>query len=230
MKITDKTLAILKNFSDINQSLVLKEGNEIKTISPSKTVIAVAIIEEEIPSKAVIYDLKRMLPVLAIFEKPEIEFHDKYFVFSEGRRKTKYQFADESMVIAPPDKDIVIPDPDVVVDIEWKDFQSVIKAAGVLQLPDVAFVGENGKCYLRAIDSTLLVSAKEGREVSSDTFGVELGDTNDTFILVIRTENIKLMPNDYKVTLSSAGISKFEAENIKYFIAIESKHSKYTKG
>jgi len=230
MQFTDKTLSILKNFSTINQSLVLKQGSEIRTISPTKTIIAIANIEEEIPSKAVVYDLSRFLSVHALYEKPELEFNNNHFVISEGRRKTKYQFADESMVIAPPEKDVNMKEADVEVNVEWKDFQSVIKAAGVLQLPDVAFVGENGKCYLRAINSNQLESAKEGQEINGDTFGVELGDTNDTFTLVIRTENIKLMPNDYKVTLNSAGISKFEAENIKYYIAIESKHSKYTKG
>lgn len=230
MQFSDKTVSILKNFSTINQSLVLKTGNEIRTISPTKTVIAIANIEETIPSKAVVYDLSRFLSVHSLYDKAETHFNETHFIISEGRRKTKYQFADESMVIAPPEKDINMANADVEVSVEWKDFQSVIKAAGVLQLPDVAFVGENGKCYLRAIDSNKLESAKEGQEMSGDTFGVELGDTNDTFILVIRTENIKLMPNDYKVTLSSAGISKFEAENIKYYIAIESKHSKYTKG
>jgi len=230
MQFNEKTISILKNFSDINPSMVFKQGSVLKTISPSKTVMAIADIEEEIPSKAVIYDMKRFLAVNSLFEKPEITFNETHVIFNEGRRKTKYQFADESMVIGPPDKEVVIDKADVSVNVEWKDFQAVIKAAGVLQLPDVAFVGENGKCYLKAIDSNQLASAREGQENSADTFGAELGDTDDTFILVIRTENLKLIPNDYKVTLSSSGISKFEAENIKYFVAVEAKHSTYKKG
>ena len=33
MKLSDKTIALLKNFSDINQSILFKKGNQIRTIS-----------------------------------------------------------------------------------------------------------------------------------------------------------------------------------------------------
>jgi len=220
MQLSDKTLSILKNFSTINQSIVLNKGKELRTISPQKTVMAMATIEDEIPSQAVIYDLSRFISVHSLYEKPDIEFGDKNFIISDGRRRTKYVYADISMVISPPEKEINIPSVDVEVNVEWKDLQSVLKASGVLQLPEIAFVGKDGKCQLSAIDSS---------NPSADTFGVELGDTDDDFMLIIKTENIKLMPNDYKVSLSSKGISKFETENMKYFIAVDSK-STYKKG
>lgn len=220
MQFSEKTLTILKNFSTINQSIVLNSGSELKTISPQKTVMAMATIEDVIPSQAVIYDLSRFLSVHSLYEKPEIEFGEKNFTISDGRRKTKYVYADISMVISPPEKEITIPSADVEVTVEWKDLQSVLKASGVLQLPEIAFVGRDGKCHLSAIDSA---------NPTADTFGVELGDTNDDFSLIIKTENIKLMPNDYKVSLSSKGISKFETENTRYFIAVDSK-STYKKG
>lgn len=220
MQLSDKTLSILKNFSTINQSIVLNKGSEIRTISPQKTVMAMATIEDSIPSQAVIYDLSRFLSVHSLYEKPDIEFGDRNFIISDGRRRTKYVYADISMVISPPEKEINVPSVDVEVNVEWKDLQSVLKASGVLQLPEIAFVGKDGKCQLSAIDSS---------NPSADTFGVELGDTNDEFMLIIKTENIKLMPNDYRVSLSSKGISKFETENMKYFIAVDSK-STYKKG
>jgi hypothetical protein len=220
MKFSENTMSILKNFSSINQSIVFKAGNELRTISPQKTVMAIATIEDEIPSNACVYDLSRFLSAYSLYGQPTLEFNEKNFVISEGRRKTKYTYAEPSMVITPPDKEIKIPSVDVQVDIEWSDLQSVIKASGILQLPEVAFVGEGGVCYLRAIDSG---------NPTADTFGVELGETNDTFTLIIKTENLKILPKNYKVSLSSAGISKFEAEGLMYFIAIESK-STYKKG
>jgi len=220
MQFSEKTLTILKNFSTINQSIVLNSGSELKTISPQKTVMAMASIEDTIPSQAVIYDLSRFLSVYSLYENPEIDFGEKNFVISDGRRKTKYVYADISMVISAPEKEINIPNPDVEVMVEWKDLQSVLKASGVLQLPEIAFVGRDGKCYLSAIDSS---------NPTADTFGVEIGETHDDFSLIIKTENIKLMPNDYKVSLSSKGISKFEAESVTYFIAVDSK-STYKKG
>lgn len=220
MKFSEPTLTILQNFATINPSMVFKPGKTLRTISPQKTVMAMATIEDEIPSSACVYDMSRFLSTYKLFTAPEIEFEEKRFVISEGKRETKYVYADATMVIAPGEKDIKFPPVDVEIDIEWNDLQSVLKAAGVLQLPEIAFVGENGKIHLKAIDSG---------SPSADTFGIELGETEDTFQLIIKTENMKLIPQKYKVSLSEKLISKFEGTNVKYFIAIESK-SNYKKG
>lgn len=220
MNFSDETITVLKNFSSINQSLVFKAGNKLRTISPQKTVMAVAEIPDDIPSDACVYDLSRFLSTYSLYSKPDLDFGDKYFTISEGRRKTKYTFADPSMVIAPPEKEIQTPAFDIEVDVEWEDMQSVLKASSVLQLPEIAFVGEDGKCYIRAIDSG---------NPTADTYGVELCDTDDKFTLIIKTENMKVLPKKYRILLSSAGISKFETEGLKYYIAIESK-STYKKG
>lgn len=220
MKFSDTTLTILQNFSTINPSLIFKPGKVLRTVSPQKTIIAVATIEDEIPSSACIYDMSRFLSTYKLFTAADIDFQENFFVLSEGKKKTKYIFANPTMVISPPDKEMKLPNVDVEVNIEWNDLQSVIKASGVLQLPEIAFVGEDGKVFLRAIDSD---------NPTADTFGIELGDTEDTFKLIIKTENIKLIPQAYKVSLSEKGISKFEGANIKYFIAIDAK-STYKKG
>ena len=220
MYFSDETITILKNFSMINQSLVFKAGNTLRTISPQKTVMAVAEIADDIPSDACVYDLSRFLSTYSLYSSPSLEFGDKYFTISQDRRKTKYTYADPSMVIAPPEKEIQTPNFDIEVDVEWEDMQSVIKASSVLQLPEIAFVGEDGKCFLRAIDSG---------NPTADTYGVELCDTDDKFTLIIKTENMKVLPKKYRISLSSAGISKFETEGLKYYIAIESKSS-YKKG
>lgn len=224
MKLSEETLTIMKNFATINPSAVLKPGTEIRTISPQKTVMAIATIPDEIPSAACIYDTSRFLSIYSLFENPELQFEDKFFTISEGdnktsSRKTKYVFADVSMVIMPPEKEINIPSEDVKVSVPWNDLQAVIRAAAVLNLPEIAFIGENGTVFLRAVDST---------NPTADSFGIQLADTADTFQLIIKTENLKLLPNDYDVTLCSKGISKFETTGLKYFIAIESK-STYKK-
>lgn len=179
-----------------------------------------AKLDDEFPSEACIYDMSRFLSLCSLYKDPEIEFNDNHFIISEDKRKTKYVFADPSMVISPPEKDINLPSEDVTVSVSWDDLQSVIKASGVLQLPEIAFVGADGACSLQAIDSD---------NPSSDTFGVQLGETDDTFKLIIKTENLRLLPQQYNVTLSSKGISKFDSEKVSYYIAIESK-SDYKKG
>jgi hypothetical protein len=220
MKFSERTLTILKSFSTINKSILMKEGNVLKTVTPEKTLIASATIPDSIPSQACVYDLSRFLSILGLYKDPDVEFHDKYFMIKDGKRKTKYVYADVSMIHAAPEKEIQLPSADVVVDVTWEDMQSVIKAAGVLQFSEVAFVGESGKIYLKAVDS-----ANE----NSDDYGVEIGETSDEFKIVIKTDNLKLLPQDYKVTLCAKGISEFKSEGVTYYVAIDTK-STYRKG
>ena len=198
----------------------MKPGNVLKTITPEKTLIAIAEIQDEIPAEACVYDLSRFLSILSLYTDPDVEFGDKYFIISEGKRRTKYIYADISMIHTPPEKDINIPSEDVVVDVTESDLSSVLKAAGVLQFSEIAFVGESGKCYLKAIDSA---------NDNADDFGVEIGNTDDEFKVIIKTDNLKLMPMDYKVTICSKGISEFKGKDVTYFVAIDSK-STYNKG
>ena len=220
MKFSNETLSVLKSFTAINKSILMKPGNVLKTITPEKTLIAIAEIPDEIPSEACVYDLSRFLSILSLYNDPDVEFGDKYFIISEGKRRTKYVYADISMIHTPPEKDINIPSEDVVVNVTESDLSSVLKAAGVLQFSEIAFVGESGKCYLKAIDSA---------NDNADDFGVEIGDTDDEFRVIIKTDNLKLMPMDYEVTICSKGISEFKGDNVTYFVAIDSK-STYNKG
>jgi len=220
MKFSSETLTVLKSFTAINKSILMKPGNVLKTITPEKTLIAIAEVPDEIPSEACVYDLSRFLSILSLYNDPDVEFGDKYFTISEGKRRTKYVYADVSMIHTPPEKDINIPSEDFVVNVTHDDLSSVLKAAGVLQFSEIAFVGESGKCYLKAIDS-----ANPG----ADDFGVEIGETDDTFKVIIKTDNLKLMPLDYQVTLCSKGISEFKGNGVTYYVAIDSK-STYNKG
>jgi len=220
MKFSNETLSVLKSFTSINKSILMKPGNVLKTITPEKTLIAIAEIPDEIPSEACVYDLSRFLSILGLYNDPDVEFGDKYFIISEGKRRTKYVYADISMIHTPPEKDINIPSEDVVVNVTESDLSSVLKAAGVLQFTEIAFVGENGKCTLKAIDSA---------NDNTDDFGVEIGETDDEFKVIIKTDNLKLMPMDYEVTICSKGISEFKGDNVTYFVAIDSK-STYNKG
>jgi len=220
MKFSERTLTVLKSFAAINKSIVIKPGKTLRTITPEKTLIAIANLEDEFPSEAIIYDVSRFLSILSLYTDPDVEFHEKHFIISEGKRKTNYVYADISMVHAAPEKQISIPTEDVKVNVEWSDLQSVMKASGVLQFEEIAFVGEDGKCFLRAVDN---------KNPSSDTFGVEIGETSDTFTIIIKTDNLKLLPQDYEVTLCAKGISLFKGNDVSYFVGVDTK-STYVKG
>ena len=217
MKFSENTLSVLKNFSTINPSVMLKKGNTIRTISPQKTVMATATIGETFGTNAGVYDLSRFLATLSLLDDPEIEFLDTMFSIKSGKDSVNYTYAAESMIVTPPDNDIQVPNPEVKVSVSLEHIQKVIRAAGVLQLGEIAFKGDGENVRLAAIDS---------KNPTADGFNVVLSSTDKNFEMIIKVENLKLMPADYDVSLSSKGLAHFKTDKVQYFIAIE-KHSKF---
>ena len=114
MRISDKTLMLLKNFSTINQSILFKKGNSLRTISVMKNILAEATIEEDIPKDFGVYDLNQFLNALSLHQKPELDFASEGFtVISEGKARSKYFFADPNVIIRPPEKAITLPTEEV---------------------------------------------------------------------------------------------------------------------
>lgn len=213
MNLSNETLSILKSFSAINPSIQFREGNELKTISPTKTVLAKAKLKESIDSTFAIYDLSRFLGVVSLFESPKYTVNENTLTIESSGRKVNYTFCDPSTIMIPPDKELNIGDADVTFKMDKGHFAEVMKALGVMSLPDLVVVGDGSKIYLRATDT---------KNPSTDQYDIEVGTTDKVFNVVFRTENMKLMPNDYTVSISSKGISHFQSEDIEYWIAIES--------
>lgn len=213
MQLSEYTMDVLKSFSSINPSIVIKPGTTLRTISPQKTIMAIANGNDDFSSEAGIYDLSRFLATVSLFEKPELEFNEKSISLIENKRKVDYTLADASMIQQPPEKEINMPPCEVNVEISWNDLDSVLKAASVLGLPEIAFSGVGGEVILEAVNS---------KNPTTDRYGVNVGSTEDTFNMYMKVENMKLLPRDYEVSLSSKGLSRFASEDVKYFIAIES--------
>ena len=146
MKLSDKTLSLLKNFSNINQSILFKEGSSLRTISVMKNILAEAKITEEIPKDFGIYDLSQFLNVnTTLFQSPELDFaNDGYVVIREGRSKQRFFFADPNVIITPPEKAITLPSEDVSFELSTEQLDRLLKAAAISQLPDLSVVGGEG--------------------------------------------------------------------------------------
>lgn len=213
MKLSENTLSILKNFSGINPSIMFKEGNILRTISPSKTVMAQATISDTIDGRAAVYDLSRFLSTLSLFDTPDVEFGDGKFTITGNRRRVNYTYAAENMIVSPPDKEVALPSIDVTVKVTWDEIQSVIRAAGVLQVSDIAFVGEDGKIKLVATDT---------KNPTSDKYDVEIADYNGKdFNMHIKVDNLKLIQADYDISLSARGMAHFKSDAVQYWIAVQ---------
>lgn len=213
MKLNARTNQILKNFASINPSIMFKPGSKLSTISPGKTIMARANIDQEITSVFAIYDLSRFLGTVSLFTDPELNVHDKFMEIKQGARKLNYVFTEPSLIVTPPEKEIKLPDPEVKFTITADELQEVMKALSVLSLPEIAVVGADGKITVQAIDS---------KNPTGDIYSVEVGDTDAKFRMIIRAENIKLLPGDYEVEISSKGLSHFSTRDVEYWIAVES--------
>lgn len=217
MKLSEKTIAVLKSFSTINQSIKITPGNTLSTMHPMKTLLAKATIDDTFDRTFCIYELPRFLGTLSLFKDPEIEIRDSDMVISSGRQKVIYRFCDQSLIVAAPEKDLAFPEPEVVFELDEANLSSVIKATGVLQLPEIAIVGEDGKLFARAVNT---------KDVGSDSFNIELGETNKVFTAVFKPEYItRLLNGSYKVELSSKKISRWTSDGVVYFIATEANSS-----
>ena len=215
MNISDNTLSVLKNFSSINQNLAVKSGNKIRTISPQKTVMAVAQVEDKFDSPFAIYDLNQFLNGLSLHHNPELDFTSNDFVvIKEGKMRSKYFFADPSVIACPPDKEISLPTEDVCFTLSSQQLEKLKKAASVYQLPDISAIGENG---------VVKMVARDKKNDTSNDFSIIVGETQDDFIFNFKEENLKIVPGSYDVVVSSKLLSRFSNQNVDvtYYIALE---------
>jgi hypothetical protein len=213
MKLDQRTLQVLKNFSSINPSILFRAGNTLKTITPTKTILAKATLQQEFPSSFAIYDLSKFLSVLSLFDEPDLEIGEKSVVIRSGRKKVNYVFADPNSIVAPKDdKEIRFPSADVSFELTAEVFSDVIKALGVLRQPEIAVVGDG---------STITLTTTNSKDPTSDVYSIEVGETDRNFTAIFKAENLRLLSDTYQVDIASAGISRFSSKDLEYFIAVE---------
>ena len=215
MNLSDKTLTILKNFAGVNNSILVKQGNQLRTISVAKNILAEAEIEEEFPRQFGIYDLNQFLNGLSLHQDPDLDFSsNSYLNIREGKRRVKYFFADPQVIIAPPEKEITLPSEDIHFQLESVSLEKLLKAAAVYQLPDLSVIGEAGVIKLLVRDK---------KNDTSNEFAIVVGETDKDFTFNFKVENIKIIPGAYDVVVSQKLLSKFtnSTYNLKYYIALE---------
>ena len=216
MKLSDSTLSILRNFAGINNSILVKRGNRLRTISVAKDILAEANLGEEFPSDFALYDLNQFLNVNnSLFRNPELDFTDNgYVVISEGESKQTFFFADPNVIVTPPDKEITLPTEDVCFELSTEQLDKLLKAAAVYQLPDISAVGEAGVVKLVVRDK---------KNNTSNDFSVVVGETDGQFSFNFKVENIKILPGTYEVVVSQKLLSRFASKNhdLTYYIALE---------
>ena len=216
MKLSDNTLSILRNFSDINQNILFKPGKNIATMSTMKNIMAKAEVEEDFEQEFGVYDLPEFLRALDSFQQPVIKFNGAANLKIQDEKSTlsaRYAFADKSTLVTP-QKEIAMPDKTVTFTLKQSDYESLKKLYTNLSLPDIAIKGEKGKIKLVALDK---------KNNNSNESSITIGETDVEFTAYVKAEHLKFIPGDYEVALSKAKIANFVNQKVKiqYWIALE---------
>lgn len=218
MELSNRTVDILKNFSNINPNIVVEPGNVLKTVSAAKNLMARAQIEETFPSKFGIYDLSEFLSVINLVDNPQITFAEKNCVVADGSglSSVKYFYSDPDMLTSPK-KDITMPDCEVKFLLNNETLSKLKRAASALGYAEISVKPSNGAIELSVVD---------GKNATSNSFSITVegsypADTNFNFI--VQVSNLKLVNEDYEVGMSSRLISNFQSlqSQTQYYIALE---------
>ena len=217
MKLNQHTIDTLKNFAGINTNILIKEGDELSTISTMRNIFAKAKVSDSFTNQFGIYDLNEFLSAVSGFSKPELTLKDKYLtISSEGSRsKVKYYYSDTSVIVSP-QKEVNMPESDVTFSLTESNYKELLKMAAILKSPDLALIGTKGG------DIILKVCDKKNDTSNSFDIVVGQGATAD-YTFYFKVENMKMLDGDYDVSVSSKSISHFKNKKlpIEYWIALE---------
>ena len=225
MTLSNETVTVLKNFSTINQNLVIKAGKKLSTMSAMKNIVASADVQEDFPQDFAIYDLNEFLAALSLFEKIDLDFKNDFVVITENgdsRRALQYWYSDPS-VVTHPKTDITMPDPDVEFEFSSSTLSEVQKAASIIGAPDMVLEGmSKGNSVIKVTDK---------KNATANDFKVHVPVDENTkdvpYKFWFKVENLKLIPGSYNVNVSSKKISHFSNTKVpvQYFIALEPESS-----
>jgi hypothetical protein len=215
MKLSKETVGLIKNFAGINSNLLLKSGNKLATISAKKNVMADAVVTESFPDFG-IYDLNEFLGAMSLFEDPELTFNDKWVTIEQGGNSIKY-FAADASVLTAPQKAITFPDPEIEFNMSANMLSMIQRTASVLRASDVSIVGDG---------STMSVVVGDKKNATGNSYNSTVGASDKKFKVNLKVENLKMIPGDYAVSVSSKKISRFKgAGDLVYYVAVEADSS-----
>jgi hypothetical protein len=215
MKLSKETVGLIKNFAGINSNLLLKSGNKLATISAQKNVMADAVVTESFPDFG-IYDLNEFLGAMSLFEDPELTFNDKWVTIEQGGNSIKY-FAADASVLTAPQKAITFPEAEIEFNMSANMLSMIQRTASVLRASDVSIVGDG---------SSITVVVGDKKNATGNSYNSTVGSTDKKFKVNLKVENLKMIPGDYAVSVSSKKISRFKGSgDLVYYVAVEADSS-----
>jgi hypothetical protein len=213
MKLSKETVNLFKNFAGINSNMLLKAGQEISTISAQKNVMSDTKVTETFPLDFGIYDLNEFLGAMSLFEDPELDFSEKFVTIKEGANSIKY-FAADASVLTVPTRKITFPDAEIEFTLTSTMLNMIHRTASVLRATDLQIIGDGSK---------ITITVGDKKNVTGNSYSAHAGSTDKNFQANLKVENLKMLPGDYIVSISSKKISRFKASasELVYYVAVE---------
>lgn len=222
MKLSADTIEILKNYSSINQSLLFRSGSTLSTISNVKTILSIAEVAETFPMDFTIYDLNKFLAKLSLYKDCDLNFENDRVVFVSGNKKRRdfIKYCSPKVIVTPPEKRLVLDDPDCSFELTQGDLEWQRKSAGISGSPNFIFKSDGKVIKLVSTDI---------KDDSSDVSETEIGVSDKVFNVVMKVEYFKMIDGDYQVDIAKKGLARFthKTKKIVYYIAIESVQSTF---
>ena len=218
MKLHDETVSVLKNFAAINKNILIRPGNTIRTVSPSKTVMGKAIVKDEFPEAVCLYELNRFLNTLGLFSNPDIDFRETHLTIKSGPSAIRYSYANPELLITAKDKDLEVSDYFDTIHLTSEVLMALDRARKTLGLEEVSIESDGNDLYIKAIDAS---------GTTDDEFALKLGQSDRKFKAVIKSENLELMPSSYDVSISSRGITYWKGADVEYWIVLVANKSEF---
>jgi hypothetical protein len=219
MKISGQTVKYLQNFTTINQGIVIKAGNVLRTMNAEGNLFAEAEIAEQFEREFGVYDLKKLLALLSLAKEPDVQVDETTIKVKGGKSTVSMRHTNTKLIISPPNKKIVA-QYFVTFDLSVDDLKWIFNTSSILGTNEVIVAGKDGKLFIQAIDVS-------GKVV--DEGALELGATEHNFKAVMKVERMKLMAGDYEVSVSRQGVVQFANKNtnLKYWVALENEPSEF---
>ena len=220
MRLTDSTVNVLKNFAAINKNILIHEGSTVRTVSPSKTVMAKAKLDDDFPREVCLYDLNRFLNTVGLFSEPDIELGEHSLTLTSGPSQIRYSYANPELLVVAKQKDLNVSDYFDTVHIPSEVLLAVDRARKTLGLEEISIEASEGKLWIRALDAS---------GSTNDQFALQLGESKHTFKAVLEADNMELIPQSYNVSISPRGITHWKGLNIEYWIVLLANKSNFEK-
>lgn len=214
--LTRDTIDILQNFATINNSIVIKPGKAINTLSVNKNILASADVEEVFDRQIAIYDLGSFISSTRFFDDPKLVTDNESYVTiterSNNRKRAKFYYADPDIIVQPPDKEIQLPSVDVTFELTGHDLKQLLAASATYRAPDLCVFGDG---------ETINLCITDKKNDTSNTYSIEVGKTEQEFCYCFKVENLRIIPRNYTVSISKSNVAYFDGGSIRYWIALE---------